>query len=164
MPRAQKASWKTLGLFTYRLLLLIIWATLALPGVVLNGPIFILASMISRKKQKGVELFWIVKFHVLMCDAEALAASIVKVEARDVLASWKIIISLIIMPLLYGFYAFLAFMVTVRANMPLSWRLWAPFLTMIALPVMSYAALKFGEAGMDVLKCVKQIHNSLLYL
>ena len=86
--------------------------------------------------------------------AEALAASIVKVEARDVLASWKIIISLIIMPLLYGFYAFLALMITIKANMPLSWRLWTPCLTLIALPIMSYAALKFGEAGMDVLKYV----------
>ena len=33
--------------------LLIVWSLLALPGVVLNGPIFILASVISHKKAKG---------------------------------------------------------------------------------------------------------------
>ena len=37
----------------YRLVLLIVWAVLALPGVVLNAPIFTLASIISRKKAKG---------------------------------------------------------------------------------------------------------------
>lgn len=53
VPRAKPASWRTLGLLGYRLGLLIIWSILALPGVVLNAPIFILASIISRKKQKG---------------------------------------------------------------------------------------------------------------
>jgi glycerol-3-phosphate O-acyltransferase / dihydroxyacetone phosphate acyltransferase len=54
VPRAQKASWKTLGLILYRLLLLMIWTILALPGVILNGPMFILASLISRQKAKGI--------------------------------------------------------------------------------------------------------------
>jgi len=53
VPRAKKASWKTLGLLLYRLALLIIWSTLALPGVILNGPMFIIASVISKKKAKG---------------------------------------------------------------------------------------------------------------
>ena len=53
VPRAQRANWKTFGLLVYRLALLIFWSILALPGVVLNGPIFILASLISRKKAKG---------------------------------------------------------------------------------------------------------------
>jgi glycerol-3-phosphate O-acyltransferase / dihydroxyacetone phosphate acyltransferase len=54
VPKAQKASWKTLGLLGYRLALLIIWTLLALPGTILNGPMFILASIISRKKAKGM--------------------------------------------------------------------------------------------------------------
>ena len=53
VPRAQPASWKTLGLLFYRLLLLIVWTVLALPGVILAGPIFLISSIISRKKQKG---------------------------------------------------------------------------------------------------------------
>lgn len=85
---------------------------------------------------------------------EALAASVVKVAGRDVLASWKVLISLVMTPALYSFYAILATVVAVRANAPLKWILWTPFLVFLALPCIGYAALKFGEAGMDVLKLV----------
>ena len=84
--------------------------------------------------------------------SEALAASNVKVAGRDVLATWKILISLGLAPMVYGFYAFLATAVAVKAGVPWKWRLWTPFLTLTALPIMNYAALKFGEAGVDVLK------------
>lgn len=40
----------------------------------------------------------------------------------------------------------------VRAHAPLKWRILTPFIVLLSLPFMSYAALKFGEAGMDVLK------------
>jgi glycerol-3-phosphate O-acyltransferase / dihydroxyacetone phosphate acyltransferase len=83
---------------------------------------------------------------------EALAASVVKVAGRDVLATWKVLISLGVAPVLYGFYAFAATMVSVKANASLQWTIATPFLVLISLPFMNYAALKFGEAGMDVLK------------
>ncbi|OCH95524.1 glycerol-3-phosphate O-acyltransferase [Obba rivulosa] len=145
VPRAQKASWKTLGLLTYRLLLLMTWAVLALPGVILNGPIFLTASIISRKKAK-----------------EALAASVVKVAGRDVLATWKILISLGVAPVLYGFYAFLATMVAIKAGVPMKWRIWTPFIVLMAMPFVGYAALKFGEAGMDVLKSLRPLIVALV--
>lgn len=53
VPRAKPASWKTFGHLVYRLGLLAVWTILALPGVVLNGPIFLAASVMSRKKAKG---------------------------------------------------------------------------------------------------------------
>ncbi|KAI0093631.1 glycerol-3-phosphate O-acyltransferase [Irpex rosettiformis] len=145
IPNARPASWKTLGLLLYRLLLLFIWTVLALPGVILNGPIFLTASIISRKKAK-----------------EALAASVVKIAGRDVLATWKILISLGAAPLLYGFYAFLATMVMYRANAPFEWLFWTPIAVIIALPFIGYAALKFGEAGMDVLKSLRPLVVALL--
>lgn len=145
VPRAQKASWKTLGLLVYRLVLLMIWTSLALPGVILNGPMFILASIISRQKAK-----------------EALAASVVKVAGRDVLATWKILISLGIAPVMYAFYAIVATIVAVKANASLATRIWTPFLVILALPFMNYAALKFGEAGMDVLKSLRPLIVALI--
>ncbi len=54
VPQAQKVGWKTFGLLAYRLSLLAVWTVLALPGVILNGPIFVTASIISRKKAKGI--------------------------------------------------------------------------------------------------------------
>ncbi|KAI6028371.1 glycerol-3-phosphate O-acyltransferase [Pisolithus orientalis] len=140
VPRAKKASWKTLSLLMYRLLLLLIWAVLALPGTILNGPVIIPASVISRRKAK-----------------EALAASVVKVAGRDVLATWKILICLGVAPLLYTFYAILATAIAVRMQVPLGVRLCTPFLVICALPFMNYAALKFGEAGMDVLKSLRPL-------
>ncbi|KAI5124541.1 hypothetical protein M0805_003063 [Coniferiporia weirii] len=140
VPRAKPASWKTLGLLAYRLGLLIVWSILALPGVILNGPIFILASVISRKKAR-----------------EALAASSVKVAGKDVLATWKVLISLGVVPILYATYAFLATLIAMKSGASSQWKLLAPLLTFLVLPIMSYAALKFGEAGMDILKSLRPL-------
>jgi glycerol-3-phosphate O-acyltransferase/dihydroxyacetone phosphate acyltransferase len=89
-----------------------------------------------------------------------LAASNVKVAGRDVLATWKVLISLGLAPVVYGFYALLATAVAVRAGVPLKWRLLMPFLTLTALPIMNYASLKFGEAGVDVLKWIHSFRNN----
>ncbi|KAI0341694.1 glycerol-3-phosphate O-acyltransferase [Trametopsis cervina] len=140
VPGARKASWKALGLLCYRLLLLAVWTVFALPGVILNGPIFLTASIMSKKKAK-----------------EALAASNVKIEGRDVLATWKVLISVGLAPVLYGFYAFLATIVMVKANAPTPVVFWTPFYVFAALPLIGYAALKFGEAGMDVLKSLRPL-------
>ncbi|TRM57587.1 glycerol-3-phosphate O-acyltransferase [Schizophyllum amplum] len=145
VPKAQKANWKVLGLLTYRLLLLLVWTVLALPGGVLNGPIFILASIISRKKAR-----------------EALAASQVKIAGKDVLATWKILVALGVAPLLYGLWACLAIWLAIRTGAPMKWRIATPFIVTVALPFMNYAALKFGEAGMDVLKSLRPLVVSLL--
>ena len=88
----------------------------------------------------------------MLFHAEALAASTVKIAGKDVLGSWKVLISLGVAPILYATYAFLAAFIAVRANASLGWVIVIPFTALIALPTMSYAALKFGEAGMDVLK------------
>ncbi|KAI0273558.1 glycerol-3-phosphate O-acyltransferase [Gloeopeniophorella convolvens] len=135
VPRAQKASWKTSGLLLYRIALLLVWTVFSLPGVVLHSPIFITASIVSKLKAK-----------------EALAASVVKVAGRDVLATWKVLISLGMTPALYAFYASVATVFAIKINAPLDRILWTPFLVLTALPCIGYAALKFGEAGMDVLK------------
>ncbi|KAH9001300.1 glycerol-3-phosphate O-acyltransferase [Lactarius akahatsu] len=148
VPRAKtskRASWKTLSLLLYRVGLLSIWSTFALPGVILNGPIFLTASILSEKKAK-----------------EALAASVVKIHGRDVVASWKVLISLGITPVLYSFYAVLATIIAIKANAPWQWRLLAPPLTIIALPAIGYAALKFGEAGSDVFKSLRPLIMSLM--
>ncbi|KIP09125.1 hypothetical protein PHLGIDRAFT_103379 [Phlebiopsis gigantea 11061_1 CR5-6] len=140
VPKAQPASWKSLGLLAYRLLLLFVWAILALPGLILNGPIFLTASVISRKKAK-----------------EALAGSEVKVAGRDVLATWKILVSLGAVPVLYAFYAFLATVVAFKTDAPTEWKILTPFVVIFSLPFIAYAALKFGEAGMDVLKSLRPL-------
>lgn len=140
-----RTGWTTFGLLLYRLTVLFVWTVLALPGVVLNAPMFLLASSISRKKAK-----------------EALAASTVKVEGRDVLATWKIMISVGIAPVMYILYAALATAITIRMDAPPRLCRWTPFLTIFALPIMSYASLKFGEAGLDILKSLRPLVVALI--
>jgi len=106
---------------------------------------FIIATIISHKKAR-----------------EALAASEVKIAGRDVLATWKVLICLGIAPGLYAFYAVVATIIVAKTNAPLKWRIWTPFLVITALPFMNYAALKFGEAGMDVLKSLRPLIVALL--
>ena len=145
VPAAKKASYKTFGLLIYRIGLLLAWSLLALPGTILNGPMFILASLLSRKKAK-----------------EALAASTVKIAGRDVLATWKILISLGVAPILYFTYAVLATIIASKAGASTRIKILTPFLVVLALPFMNYAALKFGEAGMDVLKSVRPLVVALV--
>jgi len=145
VSRAQRASWKTLGLLIYRVGLLTIWSTFALPGVILNGPIFLSASILSKKKAK-----------------EALEASVVKIHGRDVIASWKVLTSLGMASVLYSFYAVVATILVMKTKAPWKWRLLTPPLTIAALPAIGYAALKFGEAGVDVLKSLRPLIVSLV--
>ena len=70
------------------------------------------------------------------------------------MATWKVLVSLGVAPVLYSVYAILVTMVAIRAKVPMKWRIMSPFLVFVVLPFMNYAALKFGEAGMDVLKSV----------
>ena len=70
------------------------------------------------------------------------------------MATWKILVSLGVAPVLYAFYAFLATVVAFKADAPTKWIILTPFVVIFSLPFIGYAALKFGEAGMDVLKCV----------
>ena len=105
----------------------------------------------AKESQRFVELS-LVLVNLLIVSTEALAGSTVKIAGRDVLATWKVLISLGVAPILYASYAVIAIVVALKANFPFGWIMWIPILAGAVLPIMSYAALKFGEAGMDILK------------
>ncbi|KDQ20350.1 hypothetical protein BOTBODRAFT_153041 [Botryobasidium botryosum FD-172 SS1] len=145
VPRAKTAKLKTFGLLAYRTGLLAVWTAFALPGVIIHAPIFIAASVISRKKAK-----------------EALAASTVKVAGRDVLATWKILISLGFMPVIYVFWAVMAALAAIKYDLPTKMKICAPLVALLIIPFLGYSALKFGEAGRDVLKSLRPLVIALL--
>ncbi|KEI36683.1 uncharacterized protein L969DRAFT_54675, partial [Mixia osmundae IAM 14324] len=145
VERSNRPRWKSLILLAYRAGLLSAWTLLALPGIVLNAPMFIAASLISRKKAK-----------------EALAASTVKIEGRDVLATWKVLVSLGMAPVLYGTYVSISTYVASRYGVPPKYLIWTPFFAVIALPTVGYSALKFGEVGMDIWKSLRPLTVSLM--
>lgn len=144
VERVGRPFWRSLFLLGYRFGLLTVWGGLALPGVILNSPIFLAASIISRKKAR-----------------EALAASDVKIKGNDVLATWKVLVALAGAPLLYTTYAIGATVLAFKLNLSLRYKIWAPFATLAGLPIIGYSALKFGEVGMDVYKSLRPLFFSL---
>ncbi|KAK4058869.1 Glycerol-3-phosphate/dihydroxyacetone phosphate acyltransferase [Microbotryomycetes sp. JL221] len=137
--------WKSFALLAYRLGLVSAWGALALPGVILNAPIFIAAGYISRVKAK-----------------EALAASTVKIKGKDVLATWKVLVALAGCPALYTTYAIGSVVLAHKLNLPYKYKLWAPVATLTGLPMIGYSALKFGEVGMDVYKSLRPLFLSVI--
>lgn len=135
VERASNRSVQSLILLIYRLGLLIWWSALALPGFILHVPVFILAKYISHVKAK-----------------EALKASTVKVQARDVLATWKVLVSLAVVPMVYLIWTIVGTSWCYRHDALPHLRRWIPLIVFLSGPGLGYASLKFGEAGMDVFK------------
>ena len=137
--------WKVVFLLTYRSLKVIVLGLSALPGVILFSPVFILAKLISIKKAR-----------------EALAASTVKVKARDVVATWKILVSLALTPALDIFYTIVVTVWTYKNNIRGLVPTWVPLWlvsisALIFFPAICFAALRIGEIGMDILKSLRPL-------
>lgn len=132
----------------YRSIKLLILFFCSLPGLVLFAPVFVATKKISQKRA-----------------AEGLRNSTVKIQGRDLLATWKLLVAMVAAPLLYTVYAGLA-----------TWIIWryelipnAGFKTLalvmmasyIILPSVTYAALIFGETGMDIFKSLRPLALAL---
>ncbi|CAG7937075.1 unnamed protein product [Penicillium salamii] len=133
----------------YRLGKLALLAIGTLPGFLLFTPVFIATKHLSAKKSK-----------------EALAASTVKLQGRDVMATWKLLIALAFAPALYAFYtaAFTYWTYWNRVNgMVPDWvPLWSVVMIgMVLFPTITFAALRIGEVGMDIIKSLRPLVLSL---
>jgi glycerol-3-phosphate O-acyltransferase/dihydroxyacetone phosphate acyltransferase len=148
---------KVLGMLIYRLTKLILLSVGVLPGLVLFSPVFIAGKLISIQKSK-----------------EALAASTVKVAARDVVATWKLLVSMALAPALYTVYTVILTVWTyknrISGRVPDNVPLWAVIVFgYVFFPTITYAALRFGEVGMDIVKSLRPLlvalspwHGSML--
>lgn len=133
----------------YRLGKLGVMAIGTLPGLVLFAPIFIASKIISIRKSRA-----------------ALAASTVKLQGRDVMATWKLLVSLGLAPLLYTIYTMLLVWWTYRNRVQGYVPEWVPLWMIIIFgvvffPSITFAALRFGETGMDILKSLRPLVLSL---
>ncbi|KAG0648914.1 putative acyltransferase [Hyphodiscus hymeniophilus] len=140
---------KVIFLLFYRLLKISVLSIGVLPGLVLFGPVFVASKIISIKKSK-----------------EALAASTVKLQGRDVMATWKLLVALAFAPILYNLYTILLTYWTYRNRvhgyMPDWVPLWAVVIFgYIFFPAITFAALRFGEVGMDIVKSLRPLVLSL---
>lgn len=140
---------KAIGILFYRLGKLVLLSVAVLPGLLLFAPVFIAGKVISIKKSK-----------------EALAASTVKIKARDVVATWKLLVSMALTPALLLFYMIIGTWWSYKNRvhgyvpdwMPLPL---VPVTALFLLPSICYASLRFGEIGMDIVKSLRPILISL---
>lgn len=98
----------------------------SLPGFILNAPIAGIAKYMALREAK-----------------KALQKSVVKISGRDVIASNKIVIGFVLVPIFYTIYSLIVFYFK-------GW-FWA-LITMMVLPFFSYASVKMMEEGVAVWK------------
>ncbi|KAF1969582.1 CTR1 suppressor protein [Bimuria novae-zelandiae CBS 107.79] len=132
-------------LFWYRLLKLAVLSIFVIPGTVLFGAVFIACKLYSNKKAK-----------------EALAESNVKVQARDVLATWKLLVAMAVAPLVYTYYVvgitWLYYYNRCFGLLPVGWsKRYLVLAQVIIYPTATYAALRFGEVAMDIFKSLRPL-------
>lgn len=112
----------------------LIMGILALPGIILFSPVFIATKRISEKKRR-----------------EALAGSTVKIKGNDVIATWKILVSMGFAPILYTVYSLIGIKI-VHIYYPQVSSLFAFITFYIFSASITYSALIFGDKGMDLFK------------
>lgn len=117
-----------------------IYGLLTLPAAVLNFPIIAICEIVSKRKQ-----------------AEALATSTVKVTARDVVSSWKLVISLGVGPAVYLGYSILAAVLFSSSSYSIIWKLLAPIVTFLTIPILSYYCLIFGDKCYDTFRSLQPL-------
>lgn len=160
----EKRPWYlTLTTLVYRLGKLLVLFVGTLPGLAMFWPVFVTTKIISVKKSR-----------------EALAASAVKLQGRDVIATWKFLVALAFAPALYIYYTIIvAFwlyynrtggMYTHRVPWWMVARNYVPdwvpvwmfsvffFILCISL---TFAALRIGEIGMDIVKSLPPLFVAL---
>ena len=133
----------------YRVGKLAVMAVGTLPGLFLFGPVFIASKLISIRKSR-----------------EAVAASTVKLQGRDVMATWKLLVAMALAPSLYALYTCILTYWTYKNRVQSYIPDWVPLWMVIAFgctffPAVTFAALRFGETGMDIFKSLRPLYLSL---
>ncbi|KAI8093181.1 uncharacterized protein BX664DRAFT_277983 [Halteromyces radiatus] len=135
----------TLVLLIKRCMILTLLTLCGFPGAVLNLPVIIVAKIISQKK----------------ADA-ALRGSSVKIAGRDVLATWKLLVGLVLIPTLYTFYGFLVFLSLLQTDLETKWKILIPLASTVFISIISYASIQFGEIGLDIARSLQPLVVTLM--
>lgn len=136
---------KVIFLTLYRFTKLLLLLSFTIPGLLMFAPVFVATKIISHQKAKT-----------------ALAGSTVKIRGRDVMATWKILVALVVAPGVYHFYSIILvtkiwydrFWGYVPGWVPLWIAYFAIWPAMIGI---TFAALRFGEVGMDIFKSLRPL-------
>jgi len=121
-------------LFFARLFRLIFLMLFALPGLILNLPAGIIINRKSRQKAE-----------------EAVRGSTVKIKGNDVLATWKLLTGMGVVPIFHLIYAIIiGVLVGVLTDLAIYWKIIIPIGSLILLPIISYWSVRFFEVSHDL--------------
>jgi glycerol-3-phosphate O-acyltransferase/dihydroxyacetone phosphate acyltransferase len=137
------------GIFCFRLAKLVFLSALVIPGTALFSLVFISTKLISLAKAR-----------------EALAASNVKVQARDVMATWKLLVAMVAAPVAYTWYIIIG-LYWYRYNNCNGYlpdgihKRYLIIAQLIFYVTVTYGALRFGEVAMDILKSLGPLWKAM---
>lgn len=106
-------------------------------------------------------LTWLISFYIAY-PTEALAASTVKIAGRDVLATWKLLVALGLMPVLYFSYSVIVFILCGQLDISLTTRFFIAWAAWACIPFVTYASIRFGEVGVDIFKSIRPLFLSII--
>lgn len=124
---------------------------------ILNLPVIVIARIISQKKADGEYFIRGRKKNLNKLTKHtfiaALKGSSVKIAGRDVLATWKLLVGLVLVPSLYTFYSFVVFLVLFKTtNYDIATLIRIAIATWFSIAAVTLASLQFGEIGLDIAK------------
>ena len=134
---------QVLPLFLQRIAILVALTLAALPGAILNAPTVIAARVVSSRKAK-----------------EAIVESAgVKLEGKDVIATWKLMVAGALLPLCIVGYPVIAAVVGYYTGLGAL----KCSLTVLLMQVpLMYASVRFVEVGWDVFRSLKPLWFALV--
>jgi glycerol-3-phosphate O-acyltransferase/dihydroxyacetone phosphate acyltransferase len=129
-------------LLLWRVLKLVVLTVLALPGLLLYSPVACIASHISAEKAR-----------------EAKAGSAVKVAGRDVLATWKVLVAMVLLPLFTLLWVGAAAILVsvVWDPEPLWIHIVVPIGVLLLLPPLSFFTVRFSETALQILYSLRPL-------
>ncbi|KAL8825854.1 MAG: hypothetical protein Q9170_007634 [Blastenia crenularia] len=159
----QRSRWVILGTLAYRVMELLALCVGVLPSLALFWPVFVITKIISVQKQR-----------------KALAGSVVKLQGRDVVGTWKILVAMGLAPALYTWYTAIVsiwlhycrhdghysrivpWWMNATVYVPRSLPIWvfAPFFFGLMIAV-TFAGLRMGEISVDIFKSLPPLFVAL---
>ncbi|KAJ3128752.1 hypothetical protein HK100_009001 [Physocladia obscura] len=133
------------GKFALRVGEAILLFAFAAPGALLHAPIALLAKKISEQKA-----------------AQALRESSVKIEGRDVIATWKVLVSCVVAPLLYFLYSVIFFTyLVITSGFTLRQCFLSTLVFVVVAVIFGIAAMRASEVGVDLIKSLRPLYLSV---
>eukprot|EP00127_Corallochytrium_limacisporum_P004035 Clim_evm84s156 gene=Clim_evmTU84s156 len=144
--RLKLARYKAAELLGHRMMLVLFYIILGLPGLVIHLPVMVFIRWYSQQKA-----------------VQAVAESSVKIEGKDVLASWKLMTAVVLLPLTYTAWSVAFFFYLYSAqDFDFLHSLLAAAAFGVWLPFLHYFVIRIGEQGLMVLYSIKPLFLSMI--